>query len=295
MALNCEARATGVLIWRYLLMPINRSVAILFFLAALIGFVWSWENAFTKSNELVVYFGRPSAIPAYIASNWNYLIWASFGSVRTAVLSLVLAGLLATLLLVIGLVGDGLLGKIESLAVWSQAVPFLVVVTVFFLAERILFKAVDWNPGTSIYSLVPVTISLVFPPLVYGAKGTMRLQVQIKSLLRLWQAPTFLRITRVYLPNALPDILTGLRVSATWAVGATLISDGLLDGVAMNERTLGHLLVRPFSTAPSGQTPTVIVIATLLAIGVYFLARRAQAFVEQKLNGDSVRIEEAYS
>lgn len=276
-------------------MSICRSICALFFLAALAAFVWSWECTFTNTNVLVVYFGRPGAIPTYVAANGSYLVWAAFSSARTAVLSLVFAGLLAISLLIVGLFSERLLKRIESLAVWSQAIPFLIIVTIFFLAQRALFTAVGWSPGTSIYSLAPVTISLVFPPLVYGAKGTQRLQIQIKALLRIWQAPTFLRITRVYIPGALPDILTGLRVSATWAVGATLISDGLLDGVAMNERTLGHLLVRPFSTAPSGQTPAVIAIATMLAIGVYFAFRYVQAFLERKLNGDSVRIEGAYS
>jgi len=121
------------------------------------------------------------------------------------------------------------------------------------------------------------------------------MQIQIKSLLRLWGASTWWRIRRVYIPQAVPDILTGLRTSATWAVGATLISDGLLDGVAVNDKTQGHLLSRPFSTTTLGQTLAVIIISTSLSFGVYVMFWGAQRIGERRLLGPVIHSEEAYS
>lgn len=266
--------------------------------AGTLGFVamtLTWEWRFTNSNSLVVYFGRPNDIPAYVLGNSGYLIWASWDCFWTALASLVLAGTVATTLLTLGTLSSGWLKAIEWLAATSQVVPFLVVVTLLLLTERILFGLFDLEPSTAVYSLAPVTLSLMFPPLVFGARNIGRTQIQLKSLLRLWEAPAWWRIARVYVPGALPDILTGLRTSATWAVGATLISDGLLDGVALNSRTLGHLLVRPFSAAPPGQTPTVIAIATFLAFAVYYIMILVQHTVERRLLGMIAQAEEAYS
>lgn len=276
-------------------MPSKQFFLILLASGAVLGFGWLWQDVFSKENVLVVYFGRPAEIPRYLSDHWFALSKKCLYTALTAIASLVLAGFVATSMLAIGLLNDGWLRRMETFTVWSQAVPFLVIVTIFFLAEKAAFKLLGWDPVTGIYSLGPVTVSLIFPPLVYGTKSIFRMQVQIKSLLRLWKAPISSRIRRVYIPSALPDILTGLRVSAAWAVGATLISDGLLDGVAMGEKTLGHLLLRPFSMAPSGQTPTVIVLATILAISVYFLFEKIQTYVERWLLGDAVKIEDEYS
>ena len=269
------------------------------FAAVIVGFIWLiavWQISFANSNYLVVYFGRPSDVPRYVYDHWNYLLFASLDCFLTAIISLILAWAIATLMLTIGLLKDGWLKPMEWFAATSQVVPLLVIVTVFFILERTIFGSPSFSHATAVYSLAPVTLSLIFPPLVYGANSIMRTQIQIKSLLRLWQAPIWWRIFRVYLPKALPDILTGLRTSATWAIGATLISEGLFDGVEVNKRTFGHLLVRPFSSStPLGQTLTVIILSTVLAFGVYYLFGGIQLFVERRLLGTVVRAENDYS
>lgn len=264
-------------------------------LSIALGLVVFWETSLLNDSPLVVYFGRPRNIIEYVSSNAAYLAWAAGNCFLSACLSLLLASLCAVLMLSIGLLRDGWLKRIEYIAASLQTVPFLVIVTVFLLAQRALFEAIEIHPSTTFYSIIPVALSLSFPPIVYGAKAIIRTQIQIKSLLRLWQAPVWWRIGHVYLPSAIPDILTGVRTSATWAVGATLISDGLVDGVEINARTLGHLLIRPFSSAPAGQTPTVVIVSTLLAFLVYYLVARIQFVIERWTFGTAVQSEEAYS
>jgi hypothetical protein len=78
-------------------------------------------------------------------------------------------------------------------------------------------------------------------------------------------------------------------------VGATLIAEGLLNGVNGDSNTLGHFLVRPFSSSVlPGRTPAVIVISTLLGFLVYFLFAVIQRYAEKRLRGEVAAAEAEY-
>ena len=176
---------------------------------------------------------------SYFAFDWRNLLCSAANCTLTAIISLILAFFVSILLLILGLLHDGWLAPVERLAAASQTIPVLVIVTIALIIERSIFQALGIEAPVMVYCLAPVTIGLLFPPLVYGADAVLCLPVEIKALLRLWNAPTGWRIFRVYLPVALPGVLTGIRASATWAIGATLIAEGLLNGVEGDSTTLG--------------------------------------------------------
>jgi ABC-type nitrate/sulfonate/bicarbonate transport system permease component len=187
---------------------------------------------------------------------------------------------------------DGRLSVIERLSASLQTVPVLVIVTVSLLVETQLATLFNISPAASSYCVLPVTVALMFPPLANGAGAIRRMPLQLRELLRIWGAPSLWKIRRVYLPLAIPDILTGVRASSTWAVGATLIAEGLLNGVSGDSNTLGHYLVRPFSSSASpGRTPAVILIATVLGFLVYLLFVGVQRYWESRLIGDTNPVE----
>ena len=210
----------------------------------LIGLIIFWQRLAPGSSSIVVYFGRPSDFFQYIGSNWNELARASSLCLFTAILSLALACVFSVVLLVLGLLAEGWLTLVERLAASSQSIPVLVIVAIALLVETALFDLFSIKPSTWAYCIGPVTLALLFPPLVNGAAAILRMPIEIKALLRIWQVPAWWRIFRIYLPGAIPDILTGIRTSATWAVGATLITEGLLNGVEGDTLTLGRFLVR---------------------------------------------------
>lgn len=140
-----------------------------------------------------------------------------------------------------------------------------------------------------------MSISLFFPPLVYGIKGVRDIDSQMKALLRIWDAPQRWRIKRVYLPQVLPHVLTGLRVSSTWAVVATLITEGLVHGVGDDQYSIGKGLMRPFSgQSVPGRTPTLIITATLLGFLIYYLVGVVQNFLQKKFFGLALEQEHRY-
>lgn len=258
----------------------------------LVGFLW--QTCLGDSNSFVVYFGRPMDVFRYARSDWKQLLLSSLQCALTAIASLVLAGVLAFTLLWFGLLRERLLDRVERVAVSSQAIPFLVIVALTLLAEGPLFRWLKVQPPIPLYCIAPVTLSLLFPPLAYGAAAIARIPIQLKSLMRLWRAPKRYRIWHVYLPAAAPDVLTGLRASATWAVGATLIAEGLLNGVEGDTSTLGHFLLRPFSSGPAGRITAVVLLSTALGFAVYYLFVVVQSWIERRLLGHAVKHEHAY-
>jgi NitT/TauT family transport system permease protein len=275
----------------------GRKGRIIFLCACLAGFVgwflYAWSVSFTNKNSIVIYFGRPTDLWSYASSNGGELLRASVLCFATASGSLILAGVTAVLLLVLGLFSDERLRLIERVGAGSQTIPVLVIVTVFLLIEQGIFEALNLRPSADWYCIVPVTLALVFPPLVNGAGAIARMPIQLKALFRVWDAPAFWRIWRVYLPYAIPDVLTGIRASSTWAVGATLIAEGLVNGVGGDSRTLGHALIIPFQMPP-GKTPVVILIATVLGYAVYVLFAEVQRRIENRLQGEAVVGEKGY-
>lgn len=259
-----------------------------------VWFLYSWNESFTQSNWIVVYFGRPTDVSQYFFSNWYGLLMATLYCFLTASGSLLFAGVITIPVMAFGLSSDGRLHFVERLGAVSQTVPLIVIVLVSLFIQGQLFSILGIRPAVDWYCVLPVTVALLFPPLANAAQAVVRMPVQIKGLLRIWNAPTAWRIWWVYIPSAIPDMLTGLRASATWAVAATLIAEGLLNGVEGDSTTLGHALLRPFSSAPPGRTPVVIVIATGLGFAVYALFVQLQRLIENRLLGRMVLAEGAY-
>ena len=253
--------------------------------------LYVWARTLPNNSLVVIYFGRPADTLKYLIDERSSLIMSSFWCVLVATVSLVISGILAIALLVVGLWSDGRLSVIERLSASLQTVPVLVIVTVSLLVETQLATLFNISPASS-YCVLPVTVALMFPPLANGAGAIRRMPLQLRELLRIWGAPSLWKIRRVYLPLAIPDILTGVRASSTWAVGATLIAEGLLNGVSGDSNTLGHYLVRPFSSSASpGRTPAVILIATVLGFLVYLLFVGVQRYWESRLIGDTNPVE----
>lgn len=262
---------------------------------AMLAFLVYWQTC-TKdtTSVIVVYFGRPRDMFTYFTDEWRHLACSAANCMLTAVISLIFAGLLSLGFLALGLRFAGGLALVERLAAVSQAIPVLIIVTLLLIIERSIFDALGIKPPATVYCIGPVTVGLLFPPLVYGAEAVLRLPVEIKALLRLWRVPHGLRINHIYLPAALPGILTGVRASATWAVGATLVAEGLINGVPGDITTLGHDLIHPFSSVVPGRTPAVISLATVLGFAVYYVFDCLQNWLERRLLGAVAEAEQAY-
>jgi ABC-type nitrate/sulfonate/bicarbonate transport system permease component len=252
-------------------------------------------NRLPADSKIVVYFERPRTILDYLHTSGSDVFHASLWCFITAVASLVLASLIVFVFLMVGLYFDHGVQFIERLAATSQTVPFLVIVALSLLFEQSIFLSLNLRDlAPDWYCLFPVTVSLAFTPFVNGVGAIRRLPVSLKQLLQIWDMQRFRRIWHIYLPYVLPDVLTGIRASATWAVSAVLITEALVNGVSTESHTLGRSLALAFSTTTPGRTPTVLLVATVLGFLVYYLFDALQHLLELLLLGKIAEANEKY-
>jgi NitT/TauT family transport system permease protein len=246
-----------------------------------------WQFLLGTMHPLVVYFGRPADVGQYSVHHLGSLLSAAFLTTATAVLSVLLSGILAAAFLILAVSTERLLQPVERIAAASQTVPMLVIVTFVYLIEKPIIDHLGSEPPLLLYCLVPVSIVLFFPALAYAIDGVRNLDIEIKSMLRVWDAPQRWRIRQILLPHAMPYLLVGLRVSAAWAVLAAIIAEGLIGSQGRESATsLGIGLMRPFSSgAPPGKTPSLFLAATLMGFLVYYLFDRLEHFGHRRFLG----------
>jgi NitT/TauT family transport system permease protein len=231
-----------------------------------------WQLLLGENNPTVVYFGRPADIPRYLLQNFGAIVSASLLTALTATIAVILSGLLAITILVLALLSKELLRHVERIAAASQTIPMLVIVIIVYLVEKPIIDRLGPEAPLLLYCVVPVSLVLFFPALAFAVDGVRNIDIEIKSMLRVWDAPQLWRVRRVLVPHAMPHLLVGLRVSAAWAVLAAIITEGLIGSQgrpAVN--SLGIGLMRPFSSGPpAGKTPSLFLAATLMGFAVYY-------------------------
>lgn len=76
--------------------------------------------------------------------------------------------------------------------------------------------------------VIIIVLAATWPILIQSAYGARRLEPTVRDMLRSYQVPGWLQFTEVVLPNALPFIMTGLRLATALcilvAVGAELLA-----------------------------------------------------------------------
>jgi ABC-type nitrate/sulfonate/bicarbonate transport system permease component len=258
-------------------------------------FISLWELKLDKDNVIVIYFGRPTDIIQFVSVQWANILKGAFTTFFIAIVALFLSSIFAITFLYFGLHSNRLINYVEKTAAISQTIPIFVIVTVTYLIEKSLAKTLNIDLGLFVYCLIPVSIALFFPPLVYGIKGVRDIDSSMKANLRLWGINQKKRIQKIYMPHIVPHILTGVRVSSTWAIVATLITEGLIYGVEGSKYSLGRGLFLPFSSMqPNGKTPTLIIISTLLGFTVFFLTGLIQKKIQNRIYGFVLEQEENY-
>lgn len=234
-------------------------------------------------NPVLAHFGRPSEAVAQLWTVWPVVALRAIHTLAVSIAALTLSAALASSALVLGLLRPQELAILEQLTAYLQTVPIVVVVTVSFLIQRSLLGPQSDVPGYA-YALMPAAISLVFPPLANGIKAAHRITPEVKQMLRLWGIGRWRRVLQVYLPIVTPEVLTGIRSSATWAVGATLVVETMLNGVPGSSDTLGVMLV-------GDGTPSLrlVAVAVSCALGylVYATFVMLQGAIERRLHGQA--------
>lgn len=255
--------------------------------------VWQWLD---PSSLVVELFGKPSDAANYLQGKGRALLDAAIDAVFAAVVCLLIAGVVAALALAFGLLDKRFLAVLDRLGAVTQTLPIQASVLVVYVVLSSVCKRTEGCFYLTVFNLtlIPTSIALFFPPFIYGAKGVESLPFELKALLRSWNAPRRWRIRMVYLPQALPHLLAGLRVSSAWAVPAVIVCQGLVSSADGGSTSLAAFMIHAFRSQPHGEVVSVVLVATISGWMVYWLFRALEGLVKWRLYGEAFRSHEEY-
>jgi NitT/TauT family transport system permease protein len=182
-----------------------------------------WEIACRVMQVPVYFLPPPSAVAVALSEHWPALVAASWRTLSVALISLVLASLIAQALAILTALSPLLDRAIRPLASVVQVTP------VVAIAPLVLIWAGLDHPERA---LVTLAVLVAFFPIFSGATAGLRsADPDLERLFALYGAGRWQRVLRLRLPSAVPFLLEGHKVGAGLAlIGAVVAEFGAGSG-----------------------------------------------------------------
>jgi NitT/TauT family transport system permease protein len=182
-----------------------------------------WEIACRVMQVPVYFLPPPSAVTVALSEHWPALVAASWRTLSVALISLVLASLIAQALAILTALSPLLDRAIRPLASVVQVTP------VVAIAPLVLIWAGLDHPERA---LVTLAVLVAFFPIFSGATAGLRsADPDLERLFALYGAGRWQRVMRLRLPSAVPFLLEGHKVGAGLAlIGAVVAEFGAGSG-----------------------------------------------------------------
>lgn len=182
-----------------------------------------WEIACRVLQVPVYFLPPPSSVGVALLEHWPALVAASWRTLSVALISLLLASLIAQALAILTAISPFLDRAIRPLASVVQVTP------VVAIAPLVLIWAGLDHPERA---LVTLAVLVAFFPIFSGATAGLRsADPDLERLFALYGAGRWQRVMRLRLPSAVPFLLEGHKVGAGLAlIGAVVAEFGAGSG-----------------------------------------------------------------
>ena len=230
----------------------DRIMSVTFPALAIVGFVAAWEAASRLLGIPGYLLPAPSAIALSVQAHGGLLLKESVITTLEIVLGFGLSIVVGIPLALAIFLSPAFSRTVLPLLVSSQAVPKVAVAPLFLV----------WF-GFSLLPKVLIAFLIAFFPVVIntamGLAAIEREKVYLAQSMGLGPAATFFKIR---LPNALPSIFAGLKISITLAVVGAVVGE-----FVGGQGGLGHLLL-----VANGNMDTALLFAGILALTILGVA-----------------------
>lgn len=182
--------------------------------AATLG-AWEWLVYVLEIKPFVL--PAPSAILAAAVTDWDTLMSAAWITIRVTVMAFVLA-------LVFGIAFAVLFAQSRTMerALFPYAVTLQVTPVVAIAPLILIWVGLD-NAERAV--LILATIVAFFPILANATLGLRSADRQLHELFDLYGASHWQRLIRLQFPAALPNILTGMKISGGLALIGAVVAE----------------------------------------------------------------------
>ncbi len=213
-----------------------------------------WEGA-------IYVFGVPQYIlpsPSNIGlAFWEYRDALAIDLCATAAQSLaglLLAMIVASIVTVVMAYVPNTRAAVLSGAVALKSVPILILAPIFLL----------WFGYGHTGKIVLAAIIAVFPIIIAGAEGTMRISQHERDLFRILGASRWQTVRKLIAPRSTRFVLAGLKMAAPMAVLGSLIGES-----AGSRHGLGMTLMIASANLNSGLVFAAAILSSALGIGAF--------------------------
>jgi NitT/TauT family transport system permease protein len=204
----------------------------------------------------------PSKILADLAGRWPRVLDGAWVTTSEIVLGYLLAVAVSVPLALLVAYSRTFEASVYPLIVFLQIVPKIAIAPLFII----------WFGFGFLPKLLLVFLLSFFPIVVSSIAGFKSLDPDVMDLARSTGAGAWRLFLKIRLPQALPDIFTGLKVGAALAATAAVVAEF----VASN-KGLGYLLLEYNGNLETGMVFAVIIVLSLIGLAIYY----AVEFVER--------------
>ena len=224
---------------------------------AVIGVVWELGVRATDAAPSVL--PRPSQVARAMWQERRPLLFDAWITGKEALLGLALATVFAVAIAIVLDRSVPLRRSVEPLLIGSQVLPIVAIAPLFII----------WFDFGLLGKVLTVALFTFFPVVVGLGRGLRATDSGAEALVRTMGGTRRDVLWRVRIPTALPSTFTGLRLAATYAVVAAVISEflGAFDGlgITMQEARGSYQTDLLFASVAATFLLTMGLIATVAA------------------------------
>jgi NitT/TauT family transport system permease protein len=229
----------------------HRRYAVLSFIAAF----GLWEAAVRLLNIAPYLLPPPSTVVTELASRWPRVLDGALITTQEILAGYLLAIAISIPLALLIAYSRTFEGALYPLIVFLQIVPKIAIAPLFII----------WFGFGFISKLLLVFLLSFFPIVVSSIAGFKSLDPDVMDLARSTGASEWLMFKKIRLPQALPNIFTGLKVGAALAATAAVVAEF----VASN-RGLGYLLLEYNGNLETAMVFAVVLVLSAIGLLVYY-------------------------
>ena len=127
-----------------------------------------------------------------------------------------------------------------------------------------------WIGEGFIAIVVVVFIISLFPVITNSTDGLLAVPEDLRELFRLHNASRWQMLLQLQLPNALPRIMTGIKISSAMVVLGATVGEYFVGSFTRNDTGLGHAIFRARSLMQTDQLFATTIVCTMLSVVIFY-------------------------